>query len=131
MPNVIPDTSCLILLRKVGTLNLLPLLYQEVFITETVFNEFNEYISIPFRKVAIANFDFFQLLSLHLDPGEASVICLASEKTDCLMILDDLKGRKVANSLGLSFTGTLGLLVKAKRAGLIDKIEPLVEKLIL
>lgn len=46
------------------------------------------------------------------------------------MILDDLKGRKVANALGLSFTGTLGVLVKAKRNGLIEKLEPYVERLL-
>jgi predicted nucleic acid-binding protein len=46
------------------------------------------------------------------------------------MVLDDLKGRKVANALGLNFTGTLGVLVKAKRNGLIEKLEPYVEKLI-
>jgi predicted nucleic acid-binding protein len=44
--------------------------------------------------------------------------------------LDDLKGRKVASALNLSFTGTLGLLVKAKRSGLISEIKPYVSKLI-
>ena len=46
------------------------------------------------------------------------------------MVLDDLKGRKVANALGLKFTGTLGVLVKAKRNGLIEKLEPFVERLL-
>lgn len=46
------------------------------------------------------------------------------------MILDDLKGRKVASILKLDFTGTLGLLVKAKRSGFTPEIKPFVNKLI-
>ena len=65
-----------------------------------------------------------------MDPGEASVICMASNQPHYLIIIDDLKGRKVANALGLNFTGTLGVLVKAKRNGLIEKLEPYVEKLL-
>jgi predicted nucleic acid-binding protein len=44
--------------------------------------------------------------------------------------LDDLKGIKIASSLGLRVTGTLGILVKAKRNGHISVLEPLVENLI-
>ena len=130
MPKVIPDTSCLILLRKIGALNLLDQLFDEVLITETVLWEFNEPVSIPYKLAKIENKDFFKLVSLQLDPGEASVICMASDQQDFLMILDDLKGRKVANTLGLNFTGTLGVLVKAKRNGLIEKLEPYVERLL-
>ena len=130
MPKVIPDTSCLILLRKIGALNLLDQLYDEVLITETVLKEFNEPVSIPHKTAKIENPDFFKLLSHQLDPGEASVICMALDQQDYLMVLDDLKGRKVANALGLKFTGTLGVLVKAKRNGLIEKLEPFVEILL-
>ena len=130
MPKVIPDTSCLILLRKIGALNLLDQLFDEVLITETVLWEFNEPVSIPYKLAKIENKDFFKLVSLQLDPGEASVICMASDQQDYLMVLDDLKGRKVANALGLNFTGTLGVLVKAKRNGLIEKLEPYVERLL-
>lgn len=130
MPKVIPDTSCLILLRKIGALNLLDQLFDEVMITETVLWEFNEPVSIPHKLAKIENKDFFKLVSLQLDPGEASVICMATDQQDYLMVLDDLKGRKVANELGLNFTGTLGVLVKTKRNGLIKELEPYVEKLI-
>ena len=62
MPKVIPDTSCLILLRKIGALNLLIQLYDEVLITETVLKEFNEPVSKPYKMVMIENSDFFKLL---------------------------------------------------------------------
>ena len=64
MPKVIPDTSCLILLRKIGALNLLDQLYDEVLITETVLREFKEPVSIPYKLAKIENTDFFKLLSL-------------------------------------------------------------------
>jgi predicted nucleic acid-binding protein len=130
MPRVIPDTSCLILLKKIGALNLLNQIYEEVLITDIVIQEFKEPIPISFKKVEIKGNDFFKLLSIQLDPGEASVISMGSENSSCTMIIDDLKGRKIARALDLNFTGTLGVLVKAKRNGLIEKLEPYVEKLI-
>lgn len=50
-----------------------------------------------------------------VDAGEASAIALALEMELPLLILDDLKGRKLASSLNLRYTGTLGVLVTAKQ----------------
>jgi predicted nucleic acid-binding protein len=52
------------------------------------------------------------------------VLALALECNDAIVILDDLLARRVAHSLGVRLTGTLGLLLDAKRAGLIARIEP-------
>ena len=130
MRRVIPDTSCLILLKKIGAIELLSQLYDEILITETVLEEFKESLPNSFKVVPFKDRDFFSILCQQLDPGEASVISLAGETSDFLMVLDDLKGRKIAAALDLNFTGTLGLIIKAKRIGLITKIEPYVEKLI-
>lgn len=130
MRRVIPDTSCLILLKKIGALELLSKLYDEILITEIVLEEFKESLPDSFKVVPFKDRDFFSILCQQLDPGEASVISLAGETSDFLMVLDDLKGRKIAAALDLNFTGTLGLIIKAKRVGLITKIEPYVEKLI-
>lgn len=105
-------------------------LYDEILITEIVLNEFQEELRITYTKIILENTEFYALLCQQIDPGEASVIALAFQKKECLMILDDLKGRKVASALNLNFTGTLGLLVKAKRSGLISEIKPFVSKLI-
>jgi predicted nucleic acid-binding protein len=51
------------------------------------------------------------------------------EKVDVLLILDDLKGRKEAEKLGFRITGTLGILFKAKKVGLITELKSLIEKL--
>ncbi|HAQ39173.1 MAG TPA: DUF3368 domain-containing protein, partial [Saprospirales bacterium] len=57
-------------------------------------------------------------------------IALASEFDDVLLILDDLKARKLANRLNFRFTGTLGVIFKAKQMSLISGIKPLIIKLL-
>lgn len=70
------------------------------------------------------------LLNENLDLGESSALTLAMEYRDCLVLLDDLKGRKVAEHWKIPYTGVLGILVKAKRAQLIPKIRPMLERLL-
>jgi predicted nucleic acid-binding protein len=71
--------------------------------------------------------------SLSADPrnaggqGEASAIALALELDDCTIILDDHKARRLADRLGLNVTGTLGVIIKAKRMGVIGSIRPLLD----
>lgn len=48
---------------------------------------------------------------------------------DCVAILDDKKARRVAQDISLKITGTVGLLLKAKKDGVIDKIKPLLDQL--
>jgi predicted nucleic acid-binding protein len=81
---------------------------------------------------------FFNILSLNaplspltiatLDQGEAAVIQLALEQNITKVCIDDLKGRRAANAVGLEVVGSLGLLGKAKKLGLVDEIRPLLEK---
>lgn len=131
MPNiaVIADTSCLIALSKIEAIELLKELYEEVFITEEIALEFGENLPEWITIENVKNKKYQQLLELHLDTGEASAIALGLEKVDVLLILDDLKGRKEAEKLGFRITGTLGILFKAKKQGLIAELKTYVEKL--
>lgn len=61
--------------------------------------------------------------------GESSAIALALEIPDSTLILDDIKGRKIANHLGLTYTGTLGVIIKAKLNGIIPSIKPILGKI--
>jgi len=56
---------------------------------------------------------------LNLGKGEAEVIALASNM-GAATIIDDLKARRIAENMGLKVTGTIGVLLKAERAGLVD-----------
>ncbi len=64
-----------------------------------------------------------------LGPGETEVLMLGLENRDAVMVLDDALARRVAEGLGLQFTGTLGVLLAAKRARLIVEVAPLLDRL--
>ncbi|KQM66040.1 hypothetical protein ASE74_09115 [Pedobacter sp. Leaf216] len=124
---VIADTSCFILLEKVGELGLLKLLFSKIITTTTIASEFGsplpEWIEIRTPK----NISFQN--SLDIDAGEASAIALAMESENTLLILDDNKGRKAAERFNLVYTGTLGIILKAKNYGLITSVKPIFQKI--
>jgi predicted nucleic acid-binding protein len=64
-----------------------------------------------------------------LDQGEAEVLALAEEREARLTIIDEKKARRYAERMGLSLTGTLGVLLLAKEAGLIESVTAWMSKL--
>lgn len=59
---------------------------------------------------------------MQIDKGESSAIALALETPDSTVILDDYRARKIAEQLGVSITGTIGVIIKAKLNGAIPSI---------
>jgi hypothetical protein len=66
---------------------------------------------------------------MQIDKGESSAIALSLELPDSILILDDNKARKIAQNLKLKFTGTIGVIIKAKLLGLIPSVKPYFEKI--
>lgn len=64
---------------------------------------------------------------MQIDKGESSAIAQAIETPDSTVIIDDYKARKIAEKLGLTYTGTIGVIIKAKLLGIIPSIKPLLE----
>ncbi|MGZ3336515.1 MAG: DUF3368 domain-containing protein [Isosphaeraceae bacterium] len=64
-----------------------------------------------------------------LDDGESSVIAVALQHSGSMAILDDLAARRCAQAMRLPMQGTLGLVLVAKRIGLIKAVLPVVEDL--
>lgn len=126
---IISDTSCLIILAKIGELDLLRRVYKVVTITQTIFLEFGDELPHWIEIENASDSYWQQLLELQVDAGEASAIALALEMADSILILDDWKGRKVAERLGLSVTGTFGVIIKAKNSGIIPSIKPILDKM--
>ena len=126
MPNtiVITDTSCLIALTKINVLHLLHELYEHVVVTEEIYTEFGEPLPTWIEIRQVANKKYQQLLENTLDKGEASAIALAIELKDVLLVVDDLKGRKEAERLGIKITGTLGILFRMKQIGKLSALKP-------
>ena len=125
---IISDTSCLILLDKIGELELLQTLFGRITITKEIADEFNEELPDWFSIQAPKNRMYQVILEASLDKGEASAIALAVEEEDCLLIIDDSKGRKYAEKLHINITGTLGILINAKLSGHVASVKPLIEK---
>jgi uncharacterized protein len=65
-----------------------------------------------------------------LDAGEASTIALAQLHPGALVLMDDTLGREQAATLGLRVLGLTGVLLAAKRAGLVRSVRPLLERLV-
>jgi predicted nucleic acid-binding protein len=126
---IISDTSCFILLSEISELDLLQKLYGEIFTTSVIANEFGEVLP-NWVKIQDSTDKFrLQILEIQIDKGESSAIALALEIPESTLILDDIKARKIAQGLGLNFTGTIGIIIKAKLQNIIPSIEPIIEKI--
>lgn len=126
---IISDTSCLILLSKINELDFLKKLGRKVYITPEIRKEFHLDLPEWIEEKASKNPNYQNLLKMEIDLGEASAISLSLETSNSILVIDDLKGRKVAEFLKLRYTGTLGLILKAKETGLISHIRPYLEKI--
>ena len=71
-----------------------------------------------------------EVVSWDLGAGESATIAWARLHADCTSILDDRQARRCAASLGVPVLGTLGVVLRAKRAGLIPLARPVVEELV-
>lgn len=135
---VIVNTSPLFYLHQVDHLNLLPALYSRVTVPTAVERELQagqaQGLRIPiverlnWATVASANAAFLPNIT-DLGEGEAEVIALGIENPGSLLILDDALGRGIARLYQLSYTGTLGVLVRAKQLGHIARVLPVIQSL--
>ena len=126
---IISDTSCLIVLTNINELDLLQKVYGEIITTQEVADEFGEALPDWIKIESPTNKLLQQTLELQLDKGESSAIALALEIPNSTLILDDQKARKAATSLGLEVTGTLGIIIKAKKLEIVPSIMPILLKL--
>ncbi len=81
------------------------------------------------RVTAVNNPAVVAALRTQIDTGEAEAIALAIELGDVVVILDDKKARRVASQIGLRVIGTVGMLLRAKRLGVIASVLPLLQAL--
>lgn len=128
----ISNTSPLLYLHQTGRLDLLQRLYGTVNLAPAVLSELHAGAALGISVPEPGDLDWLRILpvrNLHLvplvtdlGPGETETIALGLEHPDSLLILDDLLGRRVARSAGLRVSGTLGVLLKAKRIGILPSM---------
>jgi predicted nucleic acid-binding protein len=124
---IVVDSTCLIGLERIGRLDILPALFDPVVVPPKVAREFGT--SLSWLKVEmLVNSALLSALKMLLDDGEAEAITLASER-GYRIVLDDRQARSVATNLGLSIVGTVGILIRAKRSGIIPTLKPLLDDL--
>lgn len=127
---VVSNTSPIINLAGIGHLDLLKQLYGRIIIPQAVYQEIvvtgageagaNEVKRLEWISTYTATDPaLVNSLSVELDPGEAEAIACALELKADLLLLDEKRGRLIAQRLGLKFIGLLGLLIEAKHKGIV------------
>ncbi len=136
---VVSDTSPLRALQSLDLVGVLQPMYREVLVPPAVARELlvevpglgalrvsdhpGLLLRAPADAAQVAKF------ASHVNAGEAEALALALEVRADVVLIDEVDGRRLAASLGLRTTGALALLVQAKRAGLLTKVGPLLERL--
>ncbi|MCL5612003.1 MAG: DUF3368 domain-containing protein [Chloroflexi bacterium] len=139
MLKAISNTSPLLYLYRIGAINWLPKLFDEVWTPEAVKNELlagrskgydvpnpDDY---PWLRVVNPKSMPSEWLALDLGVGEIAAMALALENPKRIVLLDDMLARRTAQVADLQVWGTLKVLLEAKSHGLVDKIELYVTKL--
>ena len=126
---IISDTSCFIILSKIGELELLQQLFGNVVTTPEIVAEFGEILPNWIEVISVQDKYKKQLFELQVDSGEASAMALALEIENSLLIMDDYKARRLAQTLNIGYTGTIGIIILAKQKGIINSIKPILAKI--
>lgn len=135
---VVSDTSAITNLYQIRMLILIKQMYGKIIIPQAVYEELGEFSNqkqmvdaADWIKVrGIKNVKLVKELRETLDQGEAEAIVLALETRSELLVIDELKGRIVAREYGLKIIGILGVLINAKKRGLIPNVKIYMDQLI-
>lgn len=138
---IVANTTPLIGLASIQRFDLLQKLFGELYIAQAVYDEAvvagreeggakREVSSASWIKaVNIKDRLAVEVLLDEMDLGEAETIVLARELGTDWVLMDEKKGRRKLNELGIKKIGTLGILLKAKQVGLLSAIRPDIEQL--
>lgn len=131
---VVSDTSPITNLAVIGQLDLLRELYQKVILPEAVYRELTA-SGGQHPGAIVSSLDWIEVqpgtnqslvtaLRIELDEGEAEAIVLAQQVSADLLLMDERRGRAVAERFGLRVMGLLGVLVEARQRGLVEQLKP-------
>jgi len=129
---VVSDTSPITALLTVGQIELLHRLYGDVKIPPAVNDELRAYhIELPdfIQTVPVECDLLLDQLQVTLDRGEAEAIVLAKALKADLLLMDEAMGRQAARLEHMPVIGLMGVLLIAKKKGLLTSVRDLVERL--
>jgi len=125
---IFSNTTPLLALASIGRLDLLPSLFGQIHLVEAVVDEcaaggpitVPDLRTLPWIQVVVATEPTLPGIMLSLDRGERDTLDMALKLGAQRVIIDERIGRNMAELLGLSVVGSLGILLKAKQQGLIQ-----------
>lgn len=140
MPRVIVNSTPVIALCNADLLFVLKELYGEVIIPKSVYDEVTAKVDSACNQIKnnsdwirveeIKDITHRKMYKAKLHSGEVDVMILAQEEPGAdLVIIDDNAAKKTAKYLGLTVTGTMGVLIKAKRMGVISSVKEALKKI--
>ena len=140
MPDsAVVNASPVIFLAKAGLLHFLPLAGGRVIVPAAVAMEIRRREASDLTVQALAQTEWLEIVETppvppliqawDLGPGEASVLAYAYDKQGTVVVMDDLAGRRCAEALKIPVNGTLGLVLIAKKRGLIPAARPVLDAL--
>ena len=139
MPEAICDTSVIQYLHQLKVLDLLPGIYGTVVVPRAVAEELAagrlagvdvpDALQLPWAQIGDVTMHAALVSEEALGPGESEVLSLALQRKESVALIDDAVARAFARHHQIRFTGTLGIFVRAKSLGLIERVSPLLEAL--
>ncbi|MEW6378517.1 MAG: DUF3368 domain-containing protein [bacterium] len=138
---IVSNSTPIIAFSRINQMDLLQAIVNKLSIPLEIANELSEYGKVKRKSLDLNEYQWItiqeiqdrskvELLLPSLDKGEAEVIELAIETKADLILIDELTGRKVAESFDLNVIGSVGILIKAKEAGKIRAVKPFIDEMI-
>ena len=138
-PDYIVNTSPIQYLHQAGLLHILAAMLGRVIVPTAVADELAAGRDLKLDLPDPANLAWMEIkrpvsapvlpLVVDLGSGETEVLALAKEIAGSVVVIDDAVARRVAKTVGIPLTGTLGLLPDAKRKGVVLEIKPVLDNL--
>ena len=138
MQKIIVNSTPLIVLGNIGYLWILKEMYGKIIIPRAVYDEVTVHNDVASNLLkserwikvddSVVGADR-KMYRARLHAGEVEVMILAQEQAADMVIIDDNEAKKTAKYLGLNVTGTLGVLMTARKKDMISSLEEVLEKL--
>ena len=139
MPKAIINTSPFLYLYRIGHIEILPRLLNEILTVPAVVKELNQGREKGYRVPSLEEYTWLQIvapnqvpsewLAADLGRGELETMSLALEHRENIVVLDDALARRIAKAAGLEVWGTLRVLLEGKKRGFVSSMASVIEEL--
>jgi len=137
---IVSNTTPISNFLHLGQVEILSKVFKELHVPMAVYSEIETYFSGDNQWQKCLDEDFIikaeiqtsakiKELMTHLHMGEAEALCLCIENNAKLCLLDDRDARIIARLNNIPISGTLGVLMKAKKMGIIESVKEFMDRL--